>query len=350
MLYIDGSQGEGGGQVLRTSLSLSALTGTPFRLEHIRAGRSKPGLRPQHLTAVRAAAALCGASLKGDKVNSTTLEFVPGTRPQPGSYTFDISELAGQRSAGAITLIFQTILWPLLFADGHSTVILRGGTHVPFAPPYPYLADVALPAYRRFGLNLSLKLDNYGWNPTGGGQMQAAIQPTRQLEAVTFEPIETKEIQGIAVVTGLPAHIPQRMERRAHNLLTEMGLISRVKPVRAMGEHPGAGLFLLRPQAGFSALGEKGLPADKVAEAAVAELRAFVDNRSAVDPHLADQLLIPMALARGLSRLSTSKITSHTLTNIALLRQWLNVTITVNGDLDQPGEIVVEGIGFTASE
>ena len=348
MLHIDGSQGEGGGQVLRTSLSLSALTGTPFRLEHIRAGRSKPGLRPQHLTAVRAAAALCGASLKGDKVNSMTLEFVPETRPQSSAYTFDISEAAGQRSAGAITLIFQTILWPLLFAPESSTVILRGGTHVPFAPPYPYLADVALPAYRRFGLSVSLRLDSYGWNPIGGGQMQAVIQPVSHLEAATFAPIDTQEIQGIAVVTGLPAHIAQRMERRTHNLLTELGLMSRVRPVRDKGDNPGAGLFLARPQAGFSALGEKGLPADKVAEAAVAELRAFVDNRSAVDPHLADQLLIPMALARGLSRLSTSQITLHTLTNITLLRQWLPVTITVNGDLDQPGEVVVEGMAFTS--
>lgn len=348
MLHIDGSQGEGGGQVLRTSLSLSTLTGQPFRLENIRAGRKKPGLRPQHLTAVRAAAALCHATLRGDKVNSTFLEFVPGARPQAGQYTFDISEATGQRSAGAITLVFQTVLWPLLFAEETSTVILRGGTHVPFSPPYHYLAEVALPAYHQFGMNVSLKLDAYGWNPTGGGQMQATIQPVQRLQAATFESIQSNEVHGVAVVTELPSHIPQRMERRAHNLLTGLGLKSRVKPVREGGAQPGAGLFLWRPQAGFSALGEKGLPADKVADAAVADLREFMVNAAAVDHHLADQLLIPMALAQGTSHFSTNRLTLHTLTNIALLRQWLNVTITITGDQDQLGTVTVEGIAFTS--
>lgn len=345
MLYLDGSQGEGGGQVLRTSLSLAALTGQPFRLENIRAGRRKPGLRPQHLTAVRAAAALCGASLKGDKVNSMTLEFRPEMRPQPGSYTFDIAEMSGQRSAGAITLIFQTILWPLLLADGPSTVVLRGGTHVPFSPPYPYLAEVTLPAYRQFGLHVTLRLDQYGWNPTGNGQITAVIQPVRQVAAASFAPLDHKEIHGIAVVTALPAHIPQRMERRAHNLLTSMGLISRIKPVRERGAHPGAGLFLWRPQAGFSALGAKGVPADHVADEAVAQIPPFIDNQAAVDPHLADQLLIPMALASGHSHFSTSQITLHTLTNLTLLQQWLNVTVAISGELDQPGEITINGSG-----
>ena len=349
MLHIDGSQGEGGGQVLRTSLSLAALTGNAFRLENIRAGRPKPGLRPQHLTAVRAAAALCQAKLKGDKVNSTLLEFVPDARPQAGHYTFDVSGAAEHRSAGSITLVFQTILWPLLFAHSPSTVILRGGTHVPFSPPYHYLADVALPAYRRFGLMAFLKLDSYGWNPTGGGQIQATIHPTQELQAVTFAPVSSDEVHGVAVVTGLPSLIPQRMERRANNLLATIGLKSRIKPERASGEQMGAGLFLSRPQAGFSALGEKGLPADKVAEAAVTELMAFLDSAAAVDAHLADQLLIPMALASGTSRLTTNRITLHTLTNIALLQQWLDLPIHVTGDQDQPGEITVEGIGFTAN-
>lgn len=347
MLHLDGSQGEGGGQVLRTSLSLSALTGTPFRLENIRAGRPKPGLRPQHLTAVRAVADLCQASLKGDRVNSTMLDFVPGTRPQGGTYTFAVNDAAATHSAGAITLIFQALLWPLLFANEATALTLRGGTHVPFSPPYPYLAEVALPAYRRFGPNVSLKLDRYGWNPTGDGQMRATIQPVTQFQAAAFTPIPDETVQGLAVVTALPSHIPQRMERRAHNLLTALGLKSRIKPVREMGEHPGAGLFLWRPQAGFSALGAKGVPADKVAAAAVADLSHFIDNPSAVDPHLADQLLIPMALAHGSSYFTTSEITSHTLTNIAILRQWLNVSIQVVGEPGQPGQITITGIGFT---
>lgn len=145
MLSIDGSQGEGGGQVLRTSLSLAALTGRSFTLTNVRANRQQPGLRPQHLTAVRAVAAVCGAIVQGDALNSAELVFRPQLPPQGGSYRFDVAEAAPGGSAGAVTLIWQAIVWPLLFAGGKSHVTLRGGTHVPFSPPFDYLAQVVLP-------------------------------------------------------------------------------------------------------------------------------------------------------------------------------------------------------------
>lgn len=345
-LPIDGSLGEGGGQVLRTSLSLAALTGRPFRLTNIRANRSKPGLRPQHLTAVRATAALCQAELRGDKINSMTLEFHPQTPPQGGAYVFDVQDAATHGSAGAVTLILQAILWPLLFARSPAQVTLRGGTHVPFSPPYHYLDEVARPAFARLGANFTLNLAAWGWNPGGGGEVTAVITPITHLRAADFAPIPASRVQGVAAVTNLPAHIPNRMARRAHNLLQEMGLRPNIREIRARGAAPGAGIFLWLPQAGFTSLGRQGLPADKVAETAVAQLAAFIDNNTAVDHHLADQLLLPLALAQGAATYTTDALTQHTLTNAQLLRQWLDVDIQITGDLGQPAEIRIKGIDF----
>ncbi|MFQ5399026.1 MAG: RNA 3'-terminal phosphate cyclase [Anaerolineae bacterium] len=346
MLEIDGSRGEGGGQVLRTCLSLSALTGRPFRLTHIRANRSRPGLRPQHLTAVRAAAAICNASLSGDKLNATTLEFRPQSRPRAGDYRFDVSKAAKGGSAGAVTLVFQAVLWPLLFADEPSSLTLLGGTHVPFSPPYHYLAHVARPAFARLEARFETALEAWGWYPAGGGRMTAAIKPVTRLQAVNFRRAPIDNVAGIAAVTNLPAHIPQRMARRAHNLLAEAGLPSQIEPVRQWGRGPGAGIFLWLPGGGFSALGQKGLPADKVAETAVAELIEFLDNTVSVDKYLADQLLLPLALAHGCSTFTTHHLTQHTLTNARILRRWLDVSVTIDGVLNEPAGVTVEGIGW----
>jgi RNA 3'-terminal phosphate cyclase (ATP) len=346
LLIVDGSQGEGGGQVLRTSLSLSALTGRPFHLTHIRANRSRPGLRPQHLTAVRAAAAICNARLTGADLNSTSLGFNPQSKPRGGEYRFDVAEAAPGGSAGSVTLILQALLWPLLFADSPSQLRLLGGTHVPFSPPHHYISEVAEPAFTRLGASLTTKLEAWGWYPVGGGEISALIKPISQLCPVQFEPLPIDQVAGIAAVTNLPAHIPQRMARRADNLLQQAGLGTAIKPLRARGRGPGAGLFLWLPQAGFTSLGRKGLPADKVAETAVAELLAFMDNNLAVDKRLADQLLLPMALANGRSTLTTNQLTDHTLTNANLLSQWLDVSITINGELGQPAQIEVTGISY----
>jgi RNA 3'-terminal phosphate cyclase (ATP) len=160
--------------------------------------------------------------------------------------------------------------------------------------------------------------------------------------------VAAERVHGVAAVTNLPAHIPHRMARRADNLLRAAGLETKIQPVRERGEGPGAAIFLWLPQAGFGSLGRRGLPADKVAEAAVAEVLAFVDNETAaVDAHLADQLLIPMSLAHGRSTFTTDRLTRHTLTNAAILRRWLNVPITVNGERDRPGRVTVEGTGLT---
>lgn len=350
MLTIDGRMGEGGGQVLRTCLSLSALTGRPFRLTHIRANRGKPGLRPQHLTAVRATARLCGAALTGDALDSRTLEFHPAMQPQPGTYHFDIRDAAQGGSAGAVTLIFGTLLWPLLFAGGRSLLTLRGGTHVPMSPPWHYLAQVARPAFAGIGAIFDTQLESWGWYPAGGGTMTAVIEPIDRLAAPVFKPAPAERVEGIAAVTNLPADIPQRMAGRASNLLAAAGLRSKIEPRRDKGAGPGAGIFLWLPQAGFSALGRRGLPSDQVAEVAVAETLSFMDNTAMVDRHLADQLLLPLALAHGRARYTTDHLTLHTITNAELLRQWLDTKIDIMGELEGPAEIEVTGAGFTANE
>jgi RNA 3'-terminal phosphate cyclase (ATP) len=247
-------------------------------------------------------------------------------------------------------LIFQALLWPLVFAKTKSRVILRGGTHVPFSPPYHYLAEVAQPAFRAFNGFCDVQLDAWGWMQDGKGSISATIRPVPRLVPVTFERIQPTRVHGIAAVTNLPAHIPQRMASRAHNLLRDAGLKTSIRPVRERGEGPGAGLFLWVQQAGFGVLGRQGWPSEKVAEATVAELLSFVENETAaVDPYLADQLLIPMALADGRSSFTTNRLTGHALTNATLLRRWLDVSIAVEGEPSGPGRVTVEGVGFSIS-
>ncbi|HDQ71029.1 MAG TPA: RNA 3'-phosphate cyclase, partial [Chloroflexi bacterium] len=238
---IDGSYGEGGGQVLRTALTLSILTGEPIRIERIRASRKKPGLRPQHLTAVRAAAMICNAELAGDVLDSQTILFAPGGPAQPGAYTFDVTEVSKGGSAGSVGLICQTILLPLALAGDASRLTLRGGTHVPWAPSAFYLAHTFLPAAKRMGVKTELNVIDWGFYPAGGGEIQATIQgrdePLRPIQM--SERGELKRIWGQAVATNLPAHIPQRMANRAQNVLAEMGLPARVEARRLGGAGPG---------------------------------------------------------------------------------------------------------------
>lgn len=350
MLSIDGSQGEGGGQVLRTSLSLSALTGRPFRIVNIRGRRSKPGLRPQHLTAVRAVAAICRAEAQGAELNSTSLEFRPAAPSLAGDYYFDVADANPSGiSAGSVLLILQTILWPLLYCNEPSKVTLRGGTFVPFSPSFHYFAQVAIPNYAKFGAAVETELRAWGWMAGGDGEVVTTIAPLTNLKAVSFEPVKASRVSGVAAVSNLPSHIPHRMARRAHNLLVEAGLEPDIQPQRERGAGAGAGIVLWLEQGGFNALGRKGLPADKVAGAAVGDLLTFLDKGAAVDYHLADQLLLPMALAQGRSSFTVDALSQHTLTNINLLGEWLDVAFTVTGKVGRPGTVVVHGIDHVQS-
>ncbi len=338
MINIDGSWGEGGGQILRTSLSLATITGQPVRIERIRANRPKPGLAAQHLTSVWAAAHLCQAQVRGDTLGSMILEFIPTLPPQAGQYTFDVTQAREGGSAGAVTLILQTILIPLALANGNSKVILLGGTHVAWSPPVTYVEQVYLPTLRQLGVRAKVKLNAWGWYPRGGGEVELWVTGSqRSLSGLQLlEPGAIKQISGLAVVTELPAHIPQRMANRAANLLQQAHLPAQIEPVRERGIAPGAGIFLTaeyeHSRAGFSALGGRGIAAERVAETAVRQLLDFHAQAVPVDTFLGDQLLLPLALSSQISQYRVASISQHLTTNAWVIEQFELAQITIEED------------------
>ena len=328
-LFIDGAYGEGGGQILRTALALSAITGRPLRIDRIRALRRNPGLAAQHLTAVRAAAEICGARLAGDALGSTTLEFSPERPAAAGQYAFDVGLAREGGSAGAVTLILQTILLPLAFAPGDSEVRLRGGTHMAWSPPFDYVCDVWLPALTRLGVRTGLRLEAWGWYPAGQGLVCARIEGagSTALHSVDLdERGPLLRIRGRAVAANLPAHIPRRMIDRARALLERLGADLAIEPSRVRAVSPGAGLFLTAEYAnvncGFSALGEIGKPSEQVAEEAAGELLRHHASGAALDRHLGDQMLLPLCFADGPSSFSVEQFTLHLETNAWVIERF----------------------------
>lgn len=331
MLHLDGSYGEGGGQILRTSLSLAAITGRPIQIDRIRAKRAKPGLAIQHLTGVRAIATLCQAKVTGDRVGSTQLEFIPKQPVQARQYTFDVAETLGSGSAGAVTLILQTILLPLALAAGESIVTLKGGTFVPWSPPASYIEQVYLPCLQQMGIQATVNVKAWGWYPRGGGELQLQISGNSggvaSLRGIhLLERGNLQQVRGLAIATELPSHIPQRMASQAENLLTQAQLKAQVKPLRERGIGPGTGIFLMaeydHARAGFGTIGRIGLPAEQVAANATQELLAFHATGAPVDVHLADQLLLPAALASQMSQYRVAEISTHLITNAWVIEQF----------------------------
>lgn len=340
MLNLDGSYGEGGGQILRTSLSLAALLGEPVRITDIRAGRAKPGLRPQHLMAVTALARITRAEVEGADLGSRELTFRPRTI-QAGNHFFDVAEKTG--SAGSVTLVAQALLPPLFAASGPTTLTIRGGTHVAWSPPAHYLPAVFFPALAELGAQAALTLSRWGWYPRGGGEVQLKIQPAAELSPQTWLTTpDQKDFQALSAASRVPTHVIQRQAKR---LKERLGDDLPVAEVEAGGLDPGSFVFLWGPRAGFHALGARGKPAEKVADEVVEEFLRFQNRRAAIDRHLADQVLLYLARARGPSAFTTDEITLHLLTNIWVIEQFLGPTFQVGGNLGEPGIISCEGRG-----
>ena len=328
-LVIDGSFGEGGGQILRTAVGLAAIAGRPMRIEKIRAGRAKPGLGAQHLTAVRAVAAVCNAELSGDFLGSQTLEFKPRRRPRSAAYAFDVAEARVGGSAGAATLVLQAMLPPLLRADGDSTVTVRGGTHMAWSPPFDYLRDVWLATVARMGAAIDIELRRSGWFPIGQGEIHARVRPANSTPLRPLRLVDRGELRlvtGSAIAAELPAHIAQRMADRAATRLRAEGLAMNIVPRRLGAACPGAGIFLTaeyeRVHCGFSALGRLGKPAEAVADEAVDALLRHHASPAVVDDHLSDQLLVPFALANDNSALVVERVSAHLQTNAWVIEQF----------------------------
>ena len=342
ILEIDGNYGEGGGQILRSSLSLSAILQRPIHIHSIRAGRKKPGLAPQHLTCVNAVAMITNAEVIGGALGSQTLTF----RPQEicgGDYTFDVADI--RPSAGALSLVFQSVALPLSYAKVPSTVTLRGGTHVPWSPTVHYLQEIFIPMAAKFGFEGSIQLNQWGWYPKGGGEAIARVQPTADwCDAQLRQRGKLRTISGISAASNLPEHIINRQHNQIQKRLARFN--SPIKVERVKGESIGQGtLVFLKAEfenvhAGFSALGARGKRAESIADEACQALLDFLSSDAAIDPHLADQLILPMALAKGESRFTTSQITRHLTTNIWLVQQFLPVRFEINGAENEPGEIV----------
>jgi RNA 3'-phosphate cyclase len=339
LIEIDGALGEGGGQVLRTSLSLALITGKAFRLRNIRARRSKPGLQAQHLMSVKAAAEIGQAKTRGACISSIDLTFEPGS-VSPGKYHFKIG------TAGATSLVLHTICLPLALAGRESSVTIEGGTHVKASPCYDFLERAWAPYLKTLGINLDLKLERLGFYPRGGGMIHARIAPIERL--LPFAGMTTQTVSTAIIhigVAGLPAHVGDRLAQRATMRLRDLGLAVESRRETWDGG-PGCMLGVELPTdpapTFLFALGERGKPAEAVADEAVAQVEAFLSAQPlGVDEHSADQMLLPLALAEGASQFRVASLSSHLLTNADIIGHFLERKIACEGEEGEPGIVTI---------
>lgn len=322
-IEIDGSKGEGGGQILRTALGLALVTGRPFRIRNVRARRKNPGLMRQHLAAVRAAAAVGQAAVRGAALGSSALDFEPGV-VTPGEFRFDTG------SAGSVTLVLQTILPALISAAEPSRLILQGGTHNPLAPPAEFLVRSFCPILARMGANARIGLRRHGFFPAGGGEIEVTIEPAAALRPVELLERGAAASQSArAIVSRLPTSIA---ERELRVLRRQLEWPNGAFGVQAVDDSPGPGNLVLleleyeKVTEVVTAFGTRGVPAESVAQAAADEARRYLASNAPVGPHLADQLLVPMALAGGGSFRAT-ELTPHAITNIETVQRFIDLPI-----------------------
>jgi RNA 3'-terminal phosphate cyclase (ATP) len=340
---LDGSLGEGGGQILRTALTLSLLTGRPFHMFKIRANRSSPGLRPQHQKALEAATAVGQAQVKGGGIGARELTFSPGDYT-PRDLSIDIG------TAGSTGLVLQTLHLALaLRSKTETNLVLTGGTFNPKAPAFPFLNATWRAHLASFGMPITLSMSAAGFYPRGGGRLEARIEPAspRPFNQAGRGPLD--RVHGIAGVANLRDDIAERMRKRAVQRLAKHGIKAEIELVRWPSPGQGAAICLFAEHeqsvpATFVGLGERGMPAERVADLAVDQLVAFENVEAAVDSHSADQILLPLAFAPGPSAFSVSEVTEHLRTNARTIRAFLDRSITIEDSEgeNQPGRVVIE--------
>jgi RNA 3'-terminal phosphate cyclase (ATP) len=338
-IEIDGSHGEGGGQILRTALAFSSILKVPVIIHRIRAGRKNPGLQAQHLKGVEALARITAAQTEGVSLGSKRVIFIP-KKICSGAFRFEVG------TAGSVTLLLQALLPPLCLAKGRSHLTLVGGTHVEWSPPYHYLMEILLPTLRSMGISIRADIERWGWYPKGGGVVQVDVEPSFQIKPISLldrGPI--KRIWGISAISNLPRHVAERQKGEALKRIERE--IEMDAEITVLDDAPsiGQGSFLFLSAeyegtiAGFSSLGRKGRPAEKVAEEAVMSLKKYMDSEGCIDPYLADQLIPFLALAKGNSGFTTTQITEHLLTNLWVVGLFSEVRILKSGDKGRGGKV-----------
>ena len=334
MLHIDGSQGEGGGQILRNAVALSVLTNKPVEMENIRANRPNPGIKAQHYIAIKSIQELCNAETKGLEVGSDKLIFSPG-EIKGGRHKFDIG------TAGSIVLVFQASILASLNISEPVTINVTGGTDVRWSPSWDYFEHVFLPLIKKMGLSVETHLIKRGYYPKGGGEAEITIQPGNNLNPLKLdEEQEFNEVNGVISLANLPDHISTRMKHTALRTLLKRDLRANIDIDKTTSLSSGTGIALWTQSKetllGSSFLGERGVPAEKVGENAAVELINEIDSEATLDIHAFDQLLPYMAIARnkGASSCIVRSVSNHAQTNIWLLKQFYDVNFELIQDDD----------------
>jgi len=340
MIEIDGSHGEGGGQILRTALSLSCMLKRPFRIFNIRQGRKKTGLMPQHLTSVRAAQLLSNAAVRGDSLGSAEITFSPGD-VIGGDFFFDVG------TAGATSLVLQTLIPALIFLKQKTTVILKGGTHVSHSPSSHYLAEVFIPFVNRLGIEVRFSIETYGFYPKGGGKVSATIFPSKKLRPIALlKRGDVLRLQGYSGVANLPLSIAERQKNALLEKMFQMKDLQAHVDIRLLDvETHGQGTFLFmmaeseNSRAGFTSLGQKGKMAEAVGEEAASEFMSYYHTGAALDQYLSDQIALYLSLCEQGSIFTTSSISSHLMTNLWVIGLFHKCHYVIEGEIGKPGTV-----------
>jgi len=346
-MKIDGSYGEGGGQILRTALALAAVLRREVEIHSIRKGRKVPGLQPQHLTCVDACRDITEAEVEGNKLKSLSLQFSPKTL-KGGNFLFDVAKIKG--SAGSVCLVLQSILLPLVFSGQSTEVVIKGGTHVPWSPPFTYLKQVFFPMIKKIGCRVSGKIEKWGWYPKGGGEVLFSIEPIPEILSLNLtERGKLKKLSGISAVSNLPLSIGRRQRDRAYRILRERGFSPEIELVDAPSIGQGTFLFILAEfedsLAGFSSLGAIKKRAETVAEECCQEFLEFMETDAAIEKHLADQLIPFLSFCNQKSSFTVSCVSQHLLTNVWAVRNFLPVGIEVQGKEGESGKVFIDSSG-----
>lgn len=339
IVRIDGSFGEGGGQILRTALSLSAITQRPFEIYNIRANRKTPGLSHQHLQAVNATAQICNAEVVGNQLRSTDLIFYPGA-VIAGTYRLDIG------TAGSVSLVLQTIFYPLSLVTRPSFVTIIGGTHVSHSPCIDYLTQQWLFFLKKIGFDAEIKTRRAGYFPRGGGEVFTQINPTTPQHPFQIENRgKLIQVKGLSAVSNLDITIAHRQQTQAKKKFLERNIPHDISIEETPALGKGTMLLLVgkfeHSQCCYFSLGAIGKRAETVADEACNEFFSFLETKGVVDEYLADQLIIPLALTKGRSQFITPRITQHLITNIEIVKLFLPVTIDVLGNLNEEGLVKI---------